>query len=77
MDWPPRSPDLTMMDFWLWGHLKQIVYGRKPKTMEQLKEFIVEAFEQLNSNRELISEVYQAFKVHLQKCAEKEGGIFE
>ncbi|GFX76353.1 uncharacterized protein TNCV_593161 [Trichonephila clavipes] len=21
--WPPRSPDLSPCDFWLWGHLKQ------------------------------------------------------
>ncbi|GFU07433.1 histone-lysine N-methyltransferase SETMAR [Trichonephila clavipes] len=23
--WPPRSPDLNPCDFWLWGHLKQLV----------------------------------------------------
>jgi hypothetical protein len=23
--WPPRSPDLTRMDFFLWGHLKEQV----------------------------------------------------
>ena len=21
-EWPPRSPDLTAPDFWLWGYLK-------------------------------------------------------
>ncbi|GBL73687.1 hypothetical protein AVEN_230681-1 [Araneus ventricosus] len=24
--WPPRSPDLTSLDFFLWGHLKELVY---------------------------------------------------
>jgi len=24
--WPPRSPDLTWMDFFLWGYLKQRLY---------------------------------------------------
>ncbi|GFT63212.1 DUF4817 domain-containing protein [Trichonephila clavipes] len=24
--WPPRSPDLTPADFWLWGYLKSRVY---------------------------------------------------
>ena len=24
--WPPRSPDLTPLDFFLWGHLKELVY---------------------------------------------------
>ncbi|KFM75033.1 hypothetical protein X975_05140, partial [Stegodyphus mimosarum] len=23
--WPPRSPDLTPCDFWLWGYLKSKV----------------------------------------------------
>ena len=24
--WPPRSPDLTLLDFFLWGHIKSLVY---------------------------------------------------
>ncbi|KAE9536207.1 hypothetical protein AGLY_007430 [Aphis glycines] len=26
IEWPPRSPDLTPIDFFLWGHLKTVVY---------------------------------------------------
>ena len=36
-DWPPRSPDLTPPDFYLWGYLKSQVYANKPKTLAQLK----------------------------------------
>lgn len=36
-DWPPRSPDLTAPDFFLWGYLKSKVYANKPQTLEQLK----------------------------------------
>uniref|UniRef100_A0A2H1V4P8 SFRICE_034143 n=1 Tax=Spodoptera frugiperda TaxID=7108 RepID=A0A2H1V4P8_SPOFR len=25
--WPARSPDLTPMDFYLWGHMKSLVYN--------------------------------------------------
>ncbi|EFN64531.1 hypothetical protein EAG_07520, partial [Camponotus floridanus] len=25
-EWPPRSPDLTPMDFFMWGFLKNKVY---------------------------------------------------
>jgi len=25
--WPPRSPDLTPLDFFLWGHVKELVYA--------------------------------------------------
>jgi AraC-like DNA-binding protein len=35
--WPPRSPDLTPPDFFLWGFLKDKVYVNNPKTLEELK----------------------------------------
>ena len=36
-EWPPRSPDLTAPDFWLWGYLKDKVYANKPRTIKELK----------------------------------------
>ena len=36
--WPPRSPDLTPPDFFLWSTLK--VYRNKHGTLEDLKENI-------------------------------------
>ena len=42
LDWPPRSPDLTPPDFFLWGYLKSKVYVNKPRTVEELKENIRE-----------------------------------
>ena len=33
--WPPRSPDLTPADFFLWGLLKGKVYKNTPRTIEQ------------------------------------------
>ncbi len=35
--WPPRSPDLNPCDFYLWGHLKSVVYNPLPKTLDDLK----------------------------------------
>jgi hypothetical protein len=29
--WPPRSPDLTPLDFYFWGYVKQIVYSSVPQ----------------------------------------------
>ena len=42
LDWPPRSPDLTPADFFLWGYLKSKVYVNKPRTVEELKDNIRE-----------------------------------
>lgn len=38
--WPSRSPDPSPLDFFLWVHLKSIVFETKPGTIEQLKEQI-------------------------------------
>jgi hypothetical protein len=35
--WPPRSPDLNPCDFFLWGHLKALVYDPIPSTLDELK----------------------------------------
>ena len=32
--WPPRSPDLTPADYFLWGLLKGKVYKNTPRTVE-------------------------------------------
>ena len=31
--WPARSPDLTPADFFLWGHLKSVVYTGNPQSI--------------------------------------------
>ena len=31
VEWPPRSCDLTPLDFFLWGHIKSLVYANKPE----------------------------------------------
>ena len=41
VEWPARSPDLTPLDFFLWGVLKSQVFSDKPKTLNDLKENII------------------------------------
>lgn len=45
--WPPRSPDLTPADFYLWGHIKNLVYFGPVDTREDLLNRIITAFEGL------------------------------
>ena len=35
--WPPRSPDLNPLDFWLWGYLKSRVFQHAPQSIDELK----------------------------------------
>ena len=41
--WPPRSCDLTPLDYYLWGAVKDKSYANKPETIEALKDNIREA----------------------------------
>jgi hypothetical protein len=38
--WPPRSPDLTPPDFYLWGAAKSAVYRDRPRTLNEIKTAI-------------------------------------
>jgi len=40
--WPPRSPDLSPPDFFLWGAMKNSVYSNNPHTVGELKMAITE-----------------------------------
>lgn len=41
--WPPRSPDLTPLDFYLWGFLKDRVFRTGlPKTLDEMRDRILE-----------------------------------
>uniref|UniRef100_A0AAR2JP33 Transposase Tc1-like domain-containing protein n=4 Tax=Pygocentrus nattereri TaxID=42514 RepID=A0AAR2JP33_PYGNA len=49
VEWPPRSPDLTPLDFYLWGHVKAIVYAVKIRDLQHLKLRILEACASISS----------------------------
>ena len=36
IDWPARSPDLTPLDYFLWGHMKSLVYETPVDSEEDL-----------------------------------------
>ncbi|PSN41739.1 hypothetical protein C0J52_16924 [Blattella germanica] len=41
--WPPRSPDLTPLDFFAWGFIKRVVYMRKVRNLFDLRQRIIGA----------------------------------
>ncbi|GFX60977.1 uncharacterized protein TNCV_2366551 [Trichonephila clavipes] len=40
VNWPPRSSDLTPLDYFLWGYVKSLVYADKPQTLDHLDDNI-------------------------------------
>ncbi|GFU45093.1 uncharacterized protein TNCV_4235671 [Trichonephila clavipes] len=40
VNWSPRSCDLTLLDYFLWGYVKSLVYADKPQTLDHLEDNI-------------------------------------
>ncbi|GFT69182.1 putative transposable element [Trichonephila clavipes] len=40
VNWPPRSCDLTPLDYFVWGYVKSLVYADKPQTLDHLEDHI-------------------------------------
>jgi len=69
--WPPRSPDLSICDYFLWGYLKARVYEHKPRTLDDLKEAIRVEVAQID--RAMLERVEANFQERLQKCINENG----
>ncbi|GFS75960.1 rapamycin-insensitive companion of mTOR [Trichonephila clavipes] len=41
VNWPPRSCDLTPLDYFLWGYVKSLVYADKPQALDHLEHNIL------------------------------------
>jgi len=55
--WPPRSPDLSSLVFFLWGYIKNIVYAEKIRNIQHLQERIASAIEIVT--RDMIQKTWQ------------------
>lgn len=73
--WPPRSPDLTPCDFFLWGFLKQKVYTTRPQNLDELKVRIKAAFQLVNN--EMLHRTLDSFKRRLELILENDGHHIE
>lgn len=73
--WPPRSPDLTPLDFFLWGFLKDKVFRTLPETMREMEDRILENC--LVPDQEMFEKVRQSFAQRILLCLHEEGKQFE
>lgn len=74
--WPARCPDLTPCDFYIWGHMKDLVYSTPVRSLEELRERILTAALQMKntiSTRVTITEVRR----RLRACIRNQGRQFE
>ncbi len=73
--WPPRSPDLTPPDFYLWGYVKDRVFQDPPNSMENLKLAITQAIADIQP--QTLRKVFTNMEKRVRACLREEGGHFE
>lgn len=47
--WPPRSPDLTPMDFFIWGYIKDNLYKKTNNNIFQLRQNFIECVNSISN----------------------------
>jgi hypothetical protein len=73
--WPPRSPDLTPLDFAIWPYIKNLVYQTQPDSIEDLRERIINAFDTITP--EMLRNIRANILKRLNLCLLLNGVHFE
>jgi hypothetical protein len=68
---PPRSPDLTPLDFFLWGYIKDLVYQTKVQDVAKLHRRITAVCETVTPV--MLQNTWQDVEYHLNICRATKG----
>lgn len=77
VEFPPRSPDLTPMDFCVWGIVKDSVFSKRPRSLADLRQFIFESLSDIDRNKDLCRKICQSVFSRCEDCVEAQGKQFE
>lgn len=77
VSWPPRSPDLNSCDFFLWGHMKQLVYATPVNSVEELTQRIFNVAAAIRANQNMLRRVQGSLIRRARACIENDGRHFE
>lgn len=75
IQWPPRSPDLTPLDFFLWGFLKDRVFRTVVEDIPEMEARILDNC--LIPDEEMFTRVRESFEKRILFCIHEEGKQFE
>jgi hypothetical protein len=75
--WPPRSPALKPLDFYLWGHLKTLVCAVSVVNEEALHHRIVDASQTIRIYLGIFERMRRSMMRRVEACMESHGGHFE
>ena len=77
VEWPPRSPDLTPCDYFLWGFLKDKVCRTPPQDINDLRERIRNEANLLRESPALVRRVVLEMRRRANLCELRNGGHVE
>jgi len=73
--WPSKSPDLTPLDIFAWGFIKDVVYRRKVRYLADLTQRIIEAVELMTPH--MLINTWQELEYRLGICQATTGAHIE
>ena len=73
--WAPRSPDLTPLDFFVWGYIKSKIYGIRISDTSELKVRIREAVDSITTT--MLENVSMSVENRFQCCIDRNGAQVE
>lgn len=77
ISWPPRSPDMAPLDFYLWGHLKSLVYETPVPSQQELIGRIIDGCARISETPGIFERVRQSLRRRLRACIAADGRNFE
>lgn len=75
--WPARSPDLTILDFFLWSYLKNKIYCNRHNNVEELRAATDAAFQYLRMHSLIIRNALARVEKVCGLCIRQNGRQFE
>jgi hypothetical protein len=75
--WPPRSPDLSPMNMYLWGHLKALVYAAPVDNEDALHHRTVDACQTIRNYPGNFERMLRSMMRRVEACTESHGKQFE
>ncbi|XP_029659319.1 uncharacterized protein LOC115233172 [Formica exsecta] len=75
ISWPARSPDLNVLDFFVWGYVKSIIEHRRNDTEEEVRQAILAAFNTITLK--MAHRVTRNVVRRAELCVQERGSHFE